>query len=92
MWSCTCPLSSDARFNYAILLQQQGFIVDALAQYEKILELNPNEPAVRLTAATLYARDPATRAKARQHYDAYLRLVPNSPMARDIRDWLEKNR
>ena len=86
------PEFRDARFNYAILLQQQGFIVDALAQYEKILELNPNEPAVRLTAATLYARDPSTRAKARQHYDAYLRLVPNSPMARDIRDWLEKNR
>ena len=82
----------DARFNYAILLQQQGFIVDALAQYEKILEINPNEPAVRLTAATLYARDPATHAKARLHYDAYLRLVPNSPMARDIRDWLDKNR
>ena len=82
----------DARFNYAILLQQQGFLVDALAQYEKILEINPNEPAVRLTAATLYARDPLTHAKARQHYDAYLRLVPNSPMARDIRDWLEKNR
>ncbi|MEI8064545.1 MAG: tetratricopeptide repeat protein [Verrucomicrobiota bacterium] len=86
------PDFRDARFNYAILLQQQGVIVDALVQYEKILELNPNEPAVRLTAATLYAHDPATRAKARQHYDAYLRLVPNSPMARDIRDWLEKNR
>ena len=86
------PDFRDARYNYAILLQQQGFLVDALAQYEKILEINPNEPSVRLTAATLYARDPATRAKARQHYDAYLRLVPNSPMARDIRDWLEKNR
>ena len=82
----------DARFNYAILLQQQGFLVDALAQYEKILEINPNEPAVRLTAAILYTRDPATYAKARQHYDAYLRLVPTSPMAHDIRDWLEKNR
>ena len=82
----------DARFNYAILLQQQGYLVDALVQYEKILEINPNEASVRLTAATLYARDPATRAKARQHYDAYLRLVPNSPMARDISDWLEKNR
>ena len=82
----------DARFNYAILLQQQGYLVDALVQYEKILEINPNEASVRLTAATLYARDPATRAKAHQHYDAYLRLVPNSPMARDISDWLEKNR
>ena len=81
----------DARFNYAILLQQQGYLVDALVQYEKILETNPNEASVRLTAATLYARDPATRAKAHQHYDAYLRLVPNSPMARDISDWLSKN-
>ena len=86
------PDFRDARFNYAILLQQQGFLVDALAQYEKILAINPNEPAIRLTAATLYARDPATHAQARQHYDAYLRLVPNSPMAHDIRDWLEKNR
>ena len=86
------PDFRDARFNYAILLQQQGFLLDALVQYEKILEINPNEPSVRLTAATLYARDPATRAKARQHYDAYLRLVPNSPMARDIQDWLDKNR
>ena len=66
--------------------------MDALAQYEKILEINPNEPSVRLTATKFYTRDPATRAKARQHYDAYLRLVPNSPMARDIRDWLDKNR
>ena len=81
----------DARFKYAILLQQQGYLVDALVQYEKILEINPNEASVRLTAATLYARDPATRAKAHQHYDAYLRLVPNSPMARDISDWLSKN-
>jgi len=81
----------DARFNYAILLQQQGYLVDALVQYEKILEINPNEASVRLTAATLYARDPATRAKAHQHYDAYLRLVPNSPLARDISDWLSKN-
>jgi regulator of sirC expression with transglutaminase-like and TPR domain len=85
------PNFNDARFNYAILLQQENYIADALAQYEKILQTNPNEASVRLTVATLYARDPATKAQARQHYQAYLRLVPNAPPSRDIRRWLEQN-
>jgi hypothetical protein len=45
-----------------------------------------------LAVAALYARDRATSHKARQHYEAYLKLVPNSPVARDIRHWLDQNR
>ena len=40
----------------------------------------------------LYARDRATYAKAREHYLAFLKLSPNSPLARDIRRWLDQNR
>jgi tetratricopeptide (TPR) repeat protein len=86
------PTFQSARYNYAILLQNQGYIADALEQYEKILQESPNDAAVHLTAAQLYVRDAASRAKARQHYEAYLKLAPTSPLARDIRAWLDQNR
>jgi hypothetical protein len=40
----------------------------------------------------LYARNRATFANAREHYQIYLKLSPNSPLARDIRRWLDQNR
>ena len=86
------PKFTSARINYAILLQQEGYIVDALTQYELILKETPNDVSVQLTAGNLYARDRATYDKARQHFQAYLKLAPNAPPARDIRRWLEQNR
>jgi tetratricopeptide (TPR) repeat protein len=86
------PKFSSARRNYAILLQEQGYIADSLDQYETILQSEPNDAAVHVTVAGLYAADRTTLAKARQHYEAYLKLVPNAPHATEIRRWLEKNR
>jgi len=83
---------TDAHYNYAILLQAQGYIDDALTQYEFLVRSNPNDALAQLGAATLYARDRTTLDKARQHYQTYLRLAPNSPPARDIRRWLDQNR
>jgi superkiller protein 3 len=92
-WALTAdPGFNDARFNYAILLQQEGYTTDALNQYEKILAQNPDDASVHLTVGTLYARDRETWPKARLHYEAYLKLAPNSPPARDIRRWLDLNR
>lgn len=86
------PKFTDARLNYAILLQQQTYIADALDQYEKVLQDNPGNAAVHVTVAGLYAADRTTLDKAREHYEAYLKLVPNAPRAADIRRWLEQNR
>jgi tetratricopeptide (TPR) repeat protein len=84
------PASTDARRNYAILLEQQGYSDDAIEQYETILRSNPSDAAAHRAVGTIYAHDPATVNKARQHYEAYLRLVPDSPLARDIRRWLDQ--
>ncbi len=86
------PDYKNARFNYAIVLQEQGYRLDAIEQYETLLASHPNEAAVHLSVAKLYAQNRATVANARTHYQAYLRLQPNSPAARDIRRWLERNR
>jgi tetratricopeptide (TPR) repeat protein len=84
------PAYTGARRNYAILLEQQGYIDDAIEQYEAILRLNQADAAAHRAVATLYARDPMTISKARQHYEEYLRLAPDSPLARDIHRWLDQ--
>ncbi|MCX7887614.1 MAG: tetratricopeptide repeat protein [Verrucomicrobiae bacterium] len=86
------PNFDDARRNYAILLQQQGYIADAVEQYEMILQRHPEDAAIHVTVAGLYAADRATIHKARKHYEAYLKLVPNAPHAAEIRRWLEQAR
>ncbi|MEI6084228.1 MAG: tetratricopeptide repeat protein [Verrucomicrobiota bacterium] len=85
------PDFSNARYNYAIILQKQGYLTDALAQYELFLAKNPKDASLHLIAASLYARDPQTKDKARQHYQAVQKLTPDSPAGRDARDWLSKN-
>jgi tetratricopeptide (TPR) repeat protein len=86
------PGYTDARFNYALLLQEQGYTDDALLQYEKLIQSNPNEANLRLAAANLYALTPATHAKAREHYEVFLRLAPNSSQANAVRRWLDQTR
>ncbi len=86
------PKFGDARLNYAILLQQQNCVADALDQYERVLQDNPANAAVHVTIAGLYAIDRNTLDKARGHYEAYLKLVPNAPRATDIRRWIDQNR
>jgi tetratricopeptide (TPR) repeat protein len=88
----TDPKYTDARYNYALLLQQQGYTDDAAGQFEEILKTTPKDAGVHLSLATIYAHDRTSFAKAREHYEAYLKLQPNSPLARDIRAWLDKNR
>jgi tetratricopeptide (TPR) repeat protein len=85
------PRYADARYNYAILLQEQGYTDDAIAQFAKILQSNPNDASAQLSIAGLYARDRASLSRAREHYQAFLKLSPNSPLARDIHRWLDQN-
>jgi tetratricopeptide (TPR) repeat protein len=85
------PNYADARYNYALLLQSQGFTDDAIAQYKKILAANPNDASTHLSLAGLYARNRATYPEARDHYLTFLKLAPTSPLARDIRRWLDQN-
>src|SRR5207247_861213 len=77
-----------ARLNYALALKSAGYIEDAVEQYKKVLDQNPNEPAAHLSLGGLYAREPATLALARKHYQRFVELAPNSPAAREVQRWL----
>ena len=82
------PAYTDARRNYAILLEHQGYTDDAIEQYETILRINQADAAAHAAVAGLYSRDHATLGKARQHYEAYLRLAPDTRLAPEVRRWL----
>jgi tetratricopeptide (TPR) repeat protein len=85
------PNYVNARFNYAIQLQALGYTDDAITQYKKVLALSPNDATTHLLLGRLYARDRATYAEARDHYQTFLKLAPNSTLARDTRRWLDQN-
>jgi len=85
------PNYVNARFNYAIQLQVQGYFDDAIAQYKRVVAANPNDATAHLLLGRLYARDRATYAEARDHYQTFLKLAPNSTLARDTRRWLDQN-
>lgn len=81
----------NARFNYAVLLQEQGYVDDAITQFERILVDNPNDAITHFSLGSLYSRDRATYAKARDHYETFLKLAPNSTLSRTVRRWLDQN-
>jgi tetratricopeptide (TPR) repeat protein len=85
------PNYADAHFNYAILLQEQGYFDDAIVQFERVLVDSPNDASSHYSLGNLYARNPATYARARVHYQAFLKLSPNSLVSRRIRRWLDEN-
>jgi tetratricopeptide (TPR) repeat protein len=82
------PNYLNARLNYAVALQSAGYLEDAILQYKKVLELNPREETAHLGLGTIYADNPATRTLARQHYEKFVELAPNSPHAREVKRWL----
>jgi tetratricopeptide (TPR) repeat protein len=85
------PNYADARFNYALGLQTSGYIDDAITQYKKILAANPNDAATHLLIGGLYARDRATYPQAREQYQQFLKLSPDTRIARETRHWLDQN-
>ena len=61
---------------------------DAINQYEKALEIDPNQPAVHRNLGILLARL-GRNSEAIVHLRKVLELVPNEPMARETLDALE---
>jgi tetratricopeptide (TPR) repeat protein len=82
------PESLDARYNFGLVLKQAGYVLDAAAQFEKILVKYPNDGRTHLALGNLYAQQLQDPARARPHYLAVLAVAPESPQAGAISYWL----
>jgi len=85
------PDSMKARFNFALTLQRAGFPQDAANELERIVAANPSEGPAQLELANLYAGPLREPARARAHYQSFLKLHPGSPQATAVRSWLESH-
>jgi tetratricopeptide (TPR) repeat protein len=81
------PDSLDARYNFALLLKQRGYIADAVAELKKVAA-SPNQTRAHLALGNLYAQQLANPGAARLHYSKVLELDPRHPQAPAIRYWL----
>ncbi len=85
------PAYVDARHNIALLLEKMGDLQGAILQWSKILESDPRDATAHVALGDIYRRDPATIDKARYHYEWFVKLDPQNPLARDVRRWLQIN-
>jgi tetratricopeptide (TPR) repeat protein len=85
------PESLDARYNFALVLKQANYLIDAANELEKVLSLYPKESRAHLALGNLYAQQLRQPAKAREHYLKVLENDPRNPQAGAIRYWLAEN-
>ena len=79
----------------ALLLNNLGFVCYVMGRYDealkylqKTLTVGPLRKEAHLNIADLYLKL-GRRAEARQHYEQFLTLNPNSPRAEDVRRTLQ---
>ena len=82
------PTSADARFNFALVLRDSGYLLDAASELEKLIAQNPSDVRSHLALANLSAQKLNQPQRARAHYLKVLELEPHNQQAANIRDWL----
>jgi tetratricopeptide (TPR) repeat protein len=86
------PTNTTARFNFAVALEEAGFLLDAETEMLRVLRAEPNNVEVHLALAGLYEDLLHQPEKARLHFERVLQLAPHHPQAAAIRRWLARFR
>ncbi len=79
-------------YNLAIIYENCGKYNEAAQEYEKVLELDPNDADVHYNLGIVYDDFIQDNEKAVLHYSRYLDLVPNAKDSGIVTQWLEEAR
>ncbi|MCW5555781.1 MAG: tetratricopeptide repeat protein [Verrucomicrobiae bacterium] len=82
------PDSTDARYNFALVLKAANYPVDAARELEKLVAANSQEARAHLVLGNLYAEQLGNSSRARTHYLKVLEIDPRNAQATAIRYWL----
>ncbi len=85
------PDSANALYNFALVLKEANYPVDAAHELEKLLTVRPAEARAQLALANLYAQQLSQPSLAREHYQKVLAIDSQHPQATAIRYWLAAN-
>jgi tetratricopeptide (TPR) repeat protein len=80
--------SVDARYNFGLALKQAGYLLDAAAEFARIVKEHPEQTRAHLSLANLCAHQLQQPGIAREHCLKVLELEPQHPQASEIRYWL----
>jgi tetratricopeptide (TPR) repeat protein len=74
-------------YNLGVFYTKNKEYSRAIAEFEKALELNPDDPAAHYNLGFIYAEYLVNRPKAIQHFRKYLSIVKTED--KDV-DWVKK--
>jgi tetratricopeptide (TPR) repeat protein len=75
-------------YNLAIIYENSGKYREAAQEYEKTLDLSPDDADIHYNLAIVYDDHLQDNAKAVFHYSRYLDLSPNAPDAGLVAEWM----
>jgi tetratricopeptide (TPR) repeat protein len=78
--------AADMHYNLGVIFQKQNQWDEAIREYEKVLEVKPDDKDSHFNLALIYDSAKFDRPKAISHYQEYLRIAPDSDDAARIKE------
>lgn len=82
------PGMIDAKYNLALLYRENKDNTSAARLLEEVVKVKPDYAAAHYALGLIMSDRPETHARAKQHYQEFLRLAPNDRSAPVIRQWV----
>lgn len=82
------PEHEPTRMQFAALLYQNNYLIDAAQEWETVLRENPDQVQAHFLMGRLLDLDFRRPDLAKPHYKKVIQLEPNHPQAENIRTWL----
>ncbi len=76
-------------YNLGLVYDQSRRYKEAVAEYEKALEIIWDDPDIHYNLAILYDEHVLDKRKALKHYQTYLKLCPGALDAAEVAFWIE---
>ena len=77
-------------YNLALIYENEGRYKEAAEEYEKTLELNPDDADIHYNLAIVYDDHLQKNDLAILHYKRYLELSPNAQDAGAVKEWMDE--
>jgi hypothetical protein len=82
------PDHIETRLQFAALLYQNNYLIDAAQEWETVLRENPDHAQAHFLMGRLLDQEFRRPDLAKPHYSSVLRSQPSHPQAENIRSWL----
>ena len=77
-------------YNIAVILTEQQNYPAAIVEYEKVLEIRPEDADAHYNLAVIYDDFMKDSQNALEHYRRYIKAAPNAPEAPKVRQWIQE--